>query len=152
VVARSHGVDHRSFAPLPPGRLFWTSAAAKDCFFDRLLSFGDVEGIELEEGLPPVANPSRERIHLGRFDESFQPGKSYLLILMLDVLEHLPKPASALQHVRRLLAPGGVSLATVPAFQLLWTNHDVIHHHFQRYSAMTLRPLIESAKHSVIAS
>ena len=46
----------------------------------------------------------------------FQPGKTYKLILMLDVLEHLPDPVTAPQDVRWLLAPGGVFLATVPAF------------------------------------
>jgi SAM-dependent methyltransferase len=113
--------------------------------FDRLSKFGDAEGIEIEEGLPPIEDPRREKIHALPFDERFRPGKTYELILMLDVLEHLPDPVTALQDVRRLLAPGGVFLATVPAFQMLWTNHDEINHHFRRYSVKELRPLLRNA-------
>lgn len=113
-------------------------------FFDQLSKFGDVEGIELEQALP--ANPDlRSRIHTCPFDAKFAPGKQYSLILMLDVLEHLGNPAEALANVRRLLAPNGVFLATVPALPLLWTNHDVLNHHKTRYTARTLRAQVECA-------
>jgi hypothetical protein len=35
-------------------------------------------------------------------------------------------------------------LATVPAFQLLSTNHDVINRHVRRYTRRTLHDLIEA--------
>jgi SAM-dependent methyltransferase len=132
----------------------WTPILDIGCgeglFFDRLSIFGDVEGIEVEEGLPPIEDPRREKIHAVPFDETFRPEKAYALILMLDVLEHLPDPVTALQHVRRLLAPGGVFMATVPAFQLLWTNHDAINHHFRRYSVKELRALLKNTDMQVL--
>jgi SAM-dependent methyltransferase len=113
-------------------------------FFGELSRFGDVEGIELEQALP--SDPDlRRRIHTCAFDEKFMPGKQYSLILMLDVLEHLANSADALANVRRLLAPGGIFLATVPALPLLWTNHDVLNQHKTRYTAKTLREQVEGA-------
>jgi len=69
----------------------------------------------------------------------------YGLILMLDVLEHLADPHAALRQAESLLARGGLLVITVPAFRLLWTNHDVLNHHVIRYRRGTLRPLVERA-------
>jgi len=119
-------------------------------FFERLAEFGEVEGVEVAEQLPPDGGAWRGRIHVGPFDESFQPGKQYSLILMLDVLEHLQDPAAALRKVRGLLEPDGLFLATVPAFMSLWTQHDVINQHFARYSKRTLRPLAYAANLQIV--
>jgi len=114
-------------------------------FFDRLSQFGEVEGIDLPEALVNPTDAQRQRIHVGPFDKSFQPGKQYSLILMLDVLEHLPDPLTALRHALSLLKSEGTLLATVPAFRVLWTNHDVINHHFTRYTKGSFRQLARQA-------
>jgi SAM-dependent methyltransferase len=68
------------------------------------------------------------------------------LILLLDVLEHLPDPrALLLDLMRQRLAPGGRFLITVPAFQGLFTDHDRALKHFRRYSRTELLRLVESA-------
>ena len=108
-------------------------------FFPRLREFGEVEGVEPFADLLNPANPDRSNIHVCPFDLNFQPGKQYSLILMLDVLEHLEDPVGALRHVRDLLQPDGTVVLTVPAFMALWTNHDVINHHFTRYTKAQLR-------------
>jgi 2-polyprenyl-3-methyl-5-hydroxy-6-metoxy-1,4-benzoquinol methylase len=114
-------------------------------FFDRLSEFGNVEGVEAFAELVNPDNPHRSRIHVCPFDESFQPGKQYSLVLMLDVLEHLENPVAALRHALDLLAPDGTFVATVPAFMSLWTNHDVLNHHFIRYKKSTFREVAEQA-------
>jgi SAM-dependent methyltransferase len=103
-------------------------------FFDRLAEFGEVEGVEPSVDLVSSDNPYRNRVYLCPFDESFRPGKQYSLILLLDVLEHLPDPVGALKHAMSLLAPDGFILITVPAFMALWTNHDDLNHHLIRYT------------------
>lgn len=108
-------------------------------FFDRLAKFGDVAGVEPGTDLVRENNPHRNRIYVCPFDEHFQPGRQYSLILMLDVLEHLDSPDAALRRVENLLRPGGKFVATVPAFMLLWTNHDVLNHHHKRYTKATFR-------------
>lgn len=102
--------------------------------FDRLSSLGEVEGVEPDAGLVSANGPWRHRIHVRAFDESFDTGRRFGLIVMLDVLEHLLDPVGALRHARSLLAPGGRMVLTVPAFRLLWTRHDEINHHVTRYT------------------
>lgn len=111
-------------------------------FFPRLAEFGEVEGLEPDPNTATSDGPFASRIHHGPFDDSFQPGHSFGLILMLDVLEHLADPEQAVRRVHSLLAPGGVFIATVPAFQSLWTTHDVINHHYKRYTRAELRALL----------
>lgn len=114
-------------------------------FFDELLEFGDVEGVEPCKQLINPTNPFLERIHICPFDQNFRPGKQYSLILMLDVLEHLEDPVAALRHVLELLAPEGRFIATVPAFMTLWTNHDVLNYHFTRYTKSSFRNIAQKA-------
>ncbi len=127
---------------VPPGG--WSRALDIGCgnglFFPALAELaGSIEGIEPDERL--VSEPDHQRgcIHVRPFDSSFQPGHRYGLIVMLDVLEHLPDPEGALRHAAELLEPEGHILLTVPALQALWTRHDDVNHHFTRYSKRTLR-------------
>jgi SAM-dependent methyltransferase len=110
-------------------------------FFDRLSTFGEVEGVEPGGALISESNPYKDRIYIGEFDDCFLPHKQYSLILMLDVLEHLPDPVDALRRVEGLLSPGGTFLATVPAFMALWTNHDVLNQHHLRYTKASFREI-----------
>jgi 2-polyprenyl-3-methyl-5-hydroxy-6-metoxy-1,4-benzoquinol methylase len=127
----------------------WKSILDVGCgdglFFDQLLQFGEVQGVEPAAAVVNPEGAHRSRIHICPFDENFQPGKQFPLILMLDVLEHLPDPAAALGRALALLAPQGMLLVTVPAFKWLWTNHDVINEHFTRYTRKTFRELARRA-------
>jgi SAM-dependent methyltransferase len=44
------------------------------------------------------------------------PDRSLDLVLCLSVLEHLWQPQEALDHIRRVLAPGGVAVLNVPSW------------------------------------
>jgi SAM-dependent methyltransferase len=114
-------------------------------FFDKLLEFGDVEGVEPAAELVDPHGAHRHRIHTLPFDEGFQPNRRYSLILMLDVLEHLDNPSEALRHALSLLSVGGTVLITVPAFMTLWTNHDVVNHHRIRYTKRSFRAVARQA-------
>lgn len=65
------------------------------------------------------------------------------LIIASDCLEHLEKDTVALQNWQRILKKGGKGLIFVPAFMSLWSEHDVINHHFRRY---TREELVAKAK------
>ena len=114
-------------------------------FFDRLSEFGVVEGVEPDVLLLHDDGPHRRSIYAVPFDDAFRPGRAYDVILMLDVLEHLHNPESALKHALTLLAQGGTFIATLPAFNALWTSHDVINQHVTRYDRASFRKLASAA-------
>lgn len=117
-------------------------------FFDeleKLPGVQSVEGVEPAAALVSSDGPHRTQIHVAPFDESFAPARRYSLVLMLDVLEHLPDPAASLRHALSLLEPDGVFLATVPAFKQLWTRHDDLNHHYTRYDKGSMHALAQSA-------
>ena len=67
----------------------------------------------------------------------------------LDVLEHLEQDRESLSALVRALKPGGIVLATVPAFPFLWSAHDEANLHFRRYERPQLRQLVTSAGFNV---
>lgn len=134
----------------------WGSVLDVGCgdglFFDWLAHFGEVWGVESDEALVPASSRHRGRIHVGPFDSTFEPGRRFGLVLMLDVLEHLPDPVAALRKAGALLQPGGRVLVTVPAFQLLWTSHDDLNRHFVRYRRSRLAAVAAQAGLGVVGS
>jgi trans-aconitate methyltransferase len=115
-------------------------------FFDKLRRFGtSVEGVESDRTLVSEHGPWRGQIHVRAFDTTFQPARRYSLILMLDFLEHLADPESALRHAVHLLEPQGRIVVTVPAFTILWTSHDEYNHHQTRYTRARLARLAGQA-------
>ena len=119
--------------------------------FDRLQEFGGVDGIESDGRLVDPDGPHRARITIAPFDARFRPEKRYGLVLMLDVLEHLDARAAAVSHALSLLEPGGILVATVPAFQLLWTNHDRLNQHRVRFTKASFRRLAADAGMEVVS-
>ena len=39
----------------------------------------------------------------------------------------------------------GKIVLTVPAYQWLWSHHDVVNHHYRRYSQKTLQKVVSDA-------
>ena len=114
-------------------------------FFDALERLGHVEGIESDALAVGQAGRWRSRIHIGELDETFQPGGGFDLILLLDVVEHVDRPAQLLGRAASLLTPTGRIMITVPAFNWLWTSHDELNHHVERYTAKEIRELMTGA-------
>ena len=71
------------------------------------------------------------------------------VITAFDVVEHLEDDEKALAGIHDRLPPGGVFVCTVPAFPFLWSGHDVVHHHYRRYTRPVLRRRLEDAGFTV---
>ncbi len=113
-------------------------------FFGRLEPFGEVRGVETDVSLRTGIAAVDQRIHWGPL-EGLAPPAPFTCILMLDVLEHMSDPMAALRQAHGMLEAGGILLATLPAFQMLWTKHDDMNQHVRRYSKHTVRPLLAGA-------
>ncbi|NDK56439.1 class I SAM-dependent methyltransferase [Pontibacter fetidus] len=73
------------------------------------------------------------------------PDATFDLVIASDVLEHIADDKLAMQEWARVLKPGGKLIVFVPAFQHLWSNHDVVNHHFKRYSKVELKTIVAQA-------
>lgn len=112
----------------------------------ELERYGHPSGIELD---PQAAEVARTRGHgevqVGRLEELPWEAGSFDLITCLDVIEHTPDDRRTLAELRRVAAPGGWLLLTVPAYQALWSLHDEANHHFRRYGRRSLRQAVTEA-------
>jgi SAM-dependent methyltransferase len=73
------------------------------------------------------------------------PEDGFDLVVALDVIEHLKEDVAAVATLLRQLKTGGRLVLTVPAHMWLWSEHDTLSHHCQRYSAAGLRAALERA-------
>ncbi len=64
---------------------------------------------------------------------------SFDLLMACDVIEHVNDDVGALVELRRVASAGAVLLLTVPAYQWMWSEHDVQLHHVRRYTLPQLR-------------
>jgi SAM-dependent methyltransferase len=72
-------------------------------------------------------------------------GRSFDVIGLFDVLEHVEDDSGALRAAKSHLAPGGALILTVPAHQALFGPHDVEHHHKRRYAYAELNAKLLAA-------
>jgi SAM-dependent methyltransferase len=71
------------------------------------------------------------------------PPERFDVILMLDVIEHVPDDRAFLGEILAAsLAPGGVVLVSVPAWQGLFSTHDTALKHYRRYSPRACAALL----------
>ena len=74
-------------------------------------------------------------------------GREATLVLLLDVIEHVEDDVAFLKHLQAssLINPRTRYVVSVPAFEFLFSMHDVILGHRRRYSNKTLRHLLTRA-------
>jgi hypothetical protein len=70
----------------------------------------------------------------------------------MDVLEHVENDLNLLQLSLQEAKPGATILITVPAFQSLWSPHDVYLEHFRRYKLKEVVSLVEKCELTVMRS
>ncbi len=120
--------------------------------FPVLERYGTPYGIEPDARLLDPSGPWRDRISTDPLTPEPTETGRYRLIVALDVLEHIDDPRPVVHELARRLAPGGWFVATVPAFQSLWTAHDDLNHHVRRYRLSELETLVREPGLQIIDS
>src|SRR3989344_3810834 len=72
-------------------------------------------------------------------------GGSFSLVAILDVIEHVEDDVGFARELAELLEPSGHLLVTVPAYQWLWSELDVLAMHYRRYNKAKIIRVLESA-------
>jgi SAM-dependent methyltransferase len=112
-----------------------------------LQKFGSVAAVELDSfARDHVRAAMKIEVAPGSLpDELPYADRKFDLICLFDVLEHVERDQEALCILRERLAPKGLLIITVPAYQWLYSSHDVQHHHYRRYTARRLRTMAKAA-------
>lgn len=110
-----------------------------------LQRFGTVVGVELGSEALAIARSRGLQVARSLAMPLPVPRNAFGVAVALDVLEHLDDDAAAAREILACLEPGGVFVATVPAYMFLWSSHDVALGHRRRYRRRQLRDLLEAA-------
>jgi SAM-dependent methyltransferase len=73
------------------------------------------------------------------------------LVLMMDVLEHVDDDVGLAAEYVAKVKPGARFLISVPAFQFLWSGHDVFLEHRRRYTLPQIEATVARSGLEVIA-
>lgn len=128
-----------TLADLPPDAVLDVGAGSG--FFARsLLERGAATAATCVD---PGYGADREEVVAGR-PLSFrrQPQRPAPVVLMMDVLEHVPDDAGLLRGTLAGAPPGTRVVVTVPAFGWLWSRHDVFLGHLRRYTLAGIERLL----------
>ena len=138
------------FSPMHYSQYRVTLPLARKYIHGRLLDAGCGD-LPYREGLRDqvsrydtldVAPRAGELTYVGDIQKMGEvPSETYDSVICLEVLEHVPDPFSAARELNRVLAPGGVLVASVPHLSRL---HDEPHDYY-RYTRHGLRHLLEQA-------
>jgi 2-polyprenyl-3-methyl-5-hydroxy-6-metoxy-1,4-benzoquinol methylase len=101
---------------------------------ELLGQFGTVTSVEYDKTCCDFTN-EKLGMHIINASITELPfeAESFDVVCAFDVIEHVENDALAVQEMKRVCKPSGIIAVTVPAFQQLWSQHDVVNHHFRRY-------------------
>ncbi len=109
---------------------------------ELLQQFGTVTSIEFDQDCYEFTRDVvKIPIQLGSILGLDFSNNTFDLVCAFDVIEHVEDDLLAVSEMRRVAKTGGVLFVSVPALMLLWSEHDVVNHHFRRYSSKILRGL-----------
>jgi SAM-dependent methyltransferase len=140
----------RQALPKRPGRILEVGCGTGSSL-EMLKRYGKVDAIEPDGPARALASKrSGIKVKGGLLPDGVKLSDgAYDLILLLDVLEHIPDDEGTLAALLPKLAPGGRLMVTVPAMPWLWSSHDVAHHHQRRYTARSLEDVFRRAGYRI---
>jgi len=112
---------------------------------DFLSQYGEVHAMETDDFA--IKNAKSKKIcevRKGMLPNNIPYDKSFDIICLFDVLEHIQDDKLSLQAIDKYLNNNGKIILTVPAYMFLWSGHDEASHHKRRYTKSQIRTLLDS--------
>lgn len=132
----------RHVPPQPRPRELLDLGAGTGLNVEVLRAFGVVDALESNPiGLRQLADNPHVR-DVFALELPAQLDSRYDVIGAFDVIEHLPDDGEAVAWIDDHLKPGGLLVATVPAYDWLFSAHDVALGHYRRYTERRLRRVV----------
>lgn len=116
-----------------------------------LEEFGKVTSLEYDEDCCKFLKETLKiDVINGSLTELPFEDNTFDLVCAFDVIEHIKDDELAIKEIRRVLKTNGKIFLTVPAYKFLWSHHDVVNHHFRRYTLKDIRTLFQSENFNII--
>lgn len=132
--------------PLPPDAQILDAGCGSGRVLDELARRGAVSGVDLSElALRCARRRGHADVHRASVERLPFPAGRFDLVTCLDVVEHTPDDRATLAELRRVTRAGGRLVVTVPAYQRLWSAHDVVNGHYRRYDTSRLTAAARAA-------
>lgn len=117
---------------------------------DQFKEFGEIYGLDnSKDALTFCKKRGLNNLMLGKAEKTPYKNASFDIVTILDVLEHTDD-TKTIKEINRILKKGGILIATVPAFNWLWSRWDEILHHQRRYTLSSLTKLLTSFKFHIL--
>lgn len=111
--------------------------------------FGQFDLLEYENSCVSYLkkNKNYRKLFTNKVDKNFlnKNKNKYDLVLSLDVIEHIKDDSRFLLNLNKIIKNNGILIATVPAFNFLWSSHDEKYGHYRRYTKNEFVNLFEKA-------
>lgn len=109
------------------------------------------DGFDLNSGaLSNSVAPDQRRYVYDIYDRNIDLKETYDLILLFDVIEHVPDPISFIEACMFHLKANGYLAMNVPALRMLFSNYDKTVGHLRRYDLGDIEQLAEHAGLTVV--
>ncbi len=110
-----------------------------------LQKFGEVVSVEYDAECCEFV---KQKLNLDVINASMTAlpfeNRTFDLICAFDVIEHIEEDQEAVTEALRVLKTDGHFFISVPMYMSLWSDHDLINHHFRRYGSTGLKKLFQA--------
>jgi ubiquinone/menaquinone biosynthesis C-methylase UbiE len=137
--------------PIPPEAVIVDVGCGTGATAVQLQNYGRVIGVDIsplalawsrKRGLSNLLLAAAERLPIAP--------ETVDVIVATDILEHLDNDVAVLKEFHRTLKRGAYVVVTVPAYSILWSEHDLALMHRRRYVARVLAQRSRAAGFEIV--
>jgi ubiquinone/menaquinone biosynthesis C-methylase UbiE len=136
---------------LPPNPVIVDVGCGTGATAALLRKYGTVVGVDISRlALAWSQKRGLKNLLLAAAEQLPVASRSVDVIVATDILEHLDDDVAVLREFHRALKPGGYVVVTVPAYRILWSEHDLALMHRRRYVAGVLAKRCRTAGFQIV--
>ncbi len=111
--------------------------------FGLLNKYGNVDAFELDAEARDLCSKRGYRNVFNSRNIALSEKNRFDLISLFDVVEHVENDKDLIDSLYKFLSKDGQVVITVPAYQWLWSTHDIEHNHYRRYTKGSIARLLK---------